>query len=202
MKLPPIINSCLLALAIDCCSNLIAQRLKAYKLGIPFAFDGVLFTQFMIMGGIGGPINFHWQLWLERTFPGWKLSTRRGDVKTLDTVELGLVSGSDVKEPEPVRVRNWWNIFRKWFTDCITLGALLNTTLFLVVMGVLKGKTWSHIGTDLRTEMWPIIWDSYKVWPIANFFSTTYFPAERRIVFLSCCGLIWNIYLSLVAARL
>jgi hypothetical protein len=51
-------------------------------------------------------------------------------------------------------------------------------------------------------EMFPIIFDSYKVWPIANFFSTTYCPAERRIIFLSCCGLLWNIYLSLVAARL
>lgn len=56
-----------------------------------------------------------------------------------------------IQEEEQVRVRNWWNIFRKWFTDCITMGALLNTTLFLVVMGVLKGKSWPQIGTDLRT---------------------------------------------------
>lgn len=55
---------------------------------------------------------------------------------------------------------------------------------------------------DHGQEMWTIIWDSYKVWPVANFFSTTYCPVERRIVFLSFCGLLWNIYLTLVAARL
>jgi len=55
---------------------------------------------------------------------------------------------------------------------------------------------------DLKKETFKIIFDSYKIWPIANIISTTYVPVERRIVFLSCCGLLWNIYLSLVAARL
>lgn len=117
----------------------------------------------------------------------------------LDSMD-GEVGNGDGEEM--VRVRNWFNIFRKWFTDCITFGALFNTTAFLLLMGIMKGKSVAQIGTDLRTEMWPIIWDSYKVWPVANFFSTTYIPVERRIVFLSFCGLIWNIYLSLVAARL
>ncbi|KAF2274513.1 integral membrane protein-like protein [Westerdykella ornata] len=211
MKLSPFASSCLLALLIDCCSNIIAQRLKAYKLDVPFVFDRVLFFQFLVMGAIGGPVNFHWQSWLERTFPGWKTVGRKREFTTLDTEEKGVSLAIQYEgSPGPglhtykeeVRVRNWWNIFCKWFTDCITMGALLNTTLFLVVMGVLKGKPWPQIGFDLRTEMWPIIWDSYKVWPVANFFSTTYCPVERRIVFLSCCGLLWNIYLSLVAARL
>lgn len=55
---------------------------------------------------------------------------------------------------------------------------------------------------DLEQELFGLIFDSYKVWPIANFFSTTYFPVEKRMIFLSFCGLLWNIYLSLVAARL
>lgn len=83
---------------------------------------------------------------------------RKRDPTTLDTEEKGVlrVRGEDVRDgmkekEEEVRVRNWWNIFRKWFTDCITAGALINTTLFLVVMGVLKGKAWSQIGVDLRT---------------------------------------------------
>lgn len=54
----------------------------------------------------------------------------------------------------------------------------------------------------IEQELFGLIFDSYKVWPIANFFSTTYIPVERRIMFLSFCGLLWNIYLSLVAARL
>lgn len=99
------------------------------------------------------------------------------------------------------------------------MGALLNQSLFLILMGIMKGKTVALIGQDFRNvgqylrmalvqranslqELFGLIFDSYKVWPIANFFSTTYCPVERRIIFLSCCGLLWNIYLSLVAARL
>ena len=181
-------------------------------------FDRVLFLQFAFMTVILAPLNFLWQNWLENTFPGWTVvrggksretsSGRNG--KNEDDVEMGemragdegLLGGGNSEEEEVVKKRNWVNIGRKWFTDCITLGALFNTTGFIVIMGILKGKTVAQIIFSLRTEMLGIIWDSYKVWPIANFISTTYIPVERRIVFLSGCGLIWNIYLSLVAARL
>jgi len=147
--------------------------------------------------------------------------------------------GEDKKMVEEnVRVRDWWNIFRKWFTDvsmtegtalvcgsrdadtrkCITMGALLNQSMFLILMGIMKSKSVALIVQDFRNvrinrgvgliqlmsiqELFGLIFDSYKVWPIANFFSTTYFHVERRMIFLSFCGLLWNIYLSLVAARL
>lgn len=104
--------------------------------------------------------------------------------------------------------------------QCITMGALLNQSMFLVLIGIMKRKTVALIAQDFRNasfinirahccrlltahqELFGLIFDSYKVWPIANFFSTTFIPVERRIVFLSFCGLLWNIYLSLVAARL
>ncbi|KAF2714708.1 hypothetical protein K504DRAFT_368517 [Pleomassaria siparia CBS 279.74] len=204
MKLPPIVTTCLMALGIDCCSNIIAQRLRAWKTETPFVFDRVLFFQFATLVALTAPVNFHWQNWLERTFPGWKVVKQRQDA-SLDDEEKGVFSredGTNKKQEDEVRVRDWWNIFRKWFTDCITMGALLNTTMFLVLMGIMKGKNAAQIATDMKNEMFPIIWNSYKIWPIANFFSTTYCPVERRIIFLSCCGLIWNIYLTLVAARL
>ncbi|EMD92793.1 hypothetical protein COCC4DRAFT_32434 [Bipolaris maydis ATCC 48331] len=205
MKLPPIATACLSALVIDSCSNIIAQRLKAWNESKPFVFDRVLFTQFAIMVVLTAPVNYHWQNWLERAFPGWKT------VKQTRTVgdgeeEKGIMlkedgDGRGIIEEE-VRVRNWWNIFRKWFTDCITMGALLNQSMFLVLIGIMKRKTVALIAQDFRNELFGLIFDSYKVWPIANFFSTTFIPVERRIVFLSFCGLLWNIYLSLVAARL
>ncbi|KAH7115115.1 hypothetical protein B0J11DRAFT_553408 [Dendryphion nanum] len=204
-QLPPIVTTCLMALSIDCCSNVIAQRLKAWSNSVPFVFDSVLFFQFAFMVMMTAPVNYHWQNSLERWFPGWKMVKVRRDTTSLDNEEKEVFlreDGGPKTLEEEVRVRNWWNIFKKWFTDCITMGALLNTTMFLVIMGFMKRKSWSRIGTDLRNEMWPIIFDSYKVWPIANFFSTTYCPVEKRMIFLSCCGLVWNIYMSLVAARL
>jgi len=179
--------------------------LKAWNESKPFVFDRVLFTQFAIMVVLTAPINYHWQNWLERAFPGWKTVKQTRAVGEGEE-EKGIMlrgdgEGKGIVEEE-VRVRNWWNIFKKWFTDCITMGALLNQSMFLILIGLMKGKTVAMIGQDFRNELFGLIFDSYKVWPIANFFSTTFIPVERRIVFLSFCGLLWNIYLSLVAARL
>jgi hypothetical protein len=178
MKLPPIAVACLSALAIDSCSNVIAQRLKAWNESKPFVFDRVLFTQFAIMVVLTAPINYHWQNWLERAFPGWKT------VKQIRAVgegeeEKGIMlredgEGKGIVEEE-VRVRNWWNIFKKWFTDvsdlhsafcdwrrptddmqCITMGALLNQSMFLILIGIMKGKTMALIGQDFRNVSIPL----------------------------------------------
>jgi hypothetical protein len=152
MKLPPIISTCLLALSIDCCSNIIAQKLRAWKAGIPFVFDYTLFFQFAILVVLTVPVNFHWQNWLERTFPGWKVVKQKRDKSSLNDEEkaISLKEEKKMDDEEEVKVRNWGNIFWKWFTDCITMGALLNTTMFLVLMGIMKGKTTALILTDLR----------------------------------------------------
>ena len=68
------------------------------------------------------PINYHWQNWLERAFPGWKTEKKIRDACEGEE-EKGMIllredggGGKGIVEEE-VRVRNWWNIFRKWFTD-------------------------------------------------------------------------------------
>lgn len=52
-----------------------------------------------------------------------------------------------------------------------------------------------------RQETFGIIFNSYKIWPFASVINFTFIPVEKRIIFLSFCGLLWNIYLSFVAAR-
>ncbi|CAI6334377.1 unnamed protein product [Periconia digitata] len=204
MPLSPIVSSCLLSLGIGCASNIIAQRLKAYNAGIPFVFDDGLFFRFAVLSVITTPVNYYWQMWLEKTFPGWKTAPRQPGAASESDAEKGLSFKDDDKKDDSktVKVRDWWNIFKKWFADCITLGALLNTAMFLILMGFMEGKSQAQIQTNLQVDMWKIIWDSYKIWPIANFISTTYCPVEKRIVFLSFCGLIWNVYLTLVATEL
>lgn len=96
---------------------------------------------------------------------------------------------------------NWRNTMLKWFIDCITLGAIFNTIAFLLLMGLLKAKTMADIMETVRLETWPIIWAGYKMWPIASIVSFSLIPVEKRIVFLSGVGLIWGVYLSLVAAE-
>jgi hypothetical protein len=139
MKLPPILVACGSALIIDCCSNYIAQRLKAWRDGTtPFVFDRVLFFQFAFMVVLTAPVNYHWQHWLERTFPGWRLATTTRPATALDAGEAEKATLKDDGDDkrmveEEVWERNWFNIFRKWFTDvsgirCVDLTALTSLT--------------------------------------------------------------------------
>jgi hypothetical protein len=53
----------------------------------------------------------------------------------------------------------------------------------------------------LPQDLFPIIYASYKIWPLASVVNFTLIPVEKRIVFLSLVGLVWGIFLSLTAAR-
>lgn len=130
--MPPIVSSCLLSLAIGSVSNVIAQKMKAYSEGVPFVFDQKLFIKFAVVAVITTPVNYYWQNWLERTFPGWKMVKKTREASNDDEEKAVFLKddGENKRaDQEEVRVRDWWNIFRKWFTDCITMGALLNTTM-------------------------------------------------------------------------
>ncbi|KAF1809474.1 hypothetical protein P152DRAFT_509214 [Eremomyces bilateralis CBS 781.70] len=100
------------------------------------------------------------------------------------------------------RKLNLRNTMTKWFIDCITLGAVVNTVLFLVLMGIMKGYTTEKIYGMAWSETVPIIVAGYRVWPIASIISFSCVPVEKRIVFLSAVGLAWGVYMSLVGSKL
>lgn len=148
-----------MAIGINTISNIIAQRLKAWKDDVPFVFDWVLFAQLTFLTVLTTPVNYYWQNWLEKTFPGWKMVKQRREATNADAEKEVFIKddGEDKKMvEEEVRVRSWVNIFKKWFTDCITMGALINTSMFLVLMGLMKGKSHVEIGNDLRTVSSPL----------------------------------------------
>jgi hypothetical protein len=122
-RLHPMLVACGSALIIDCCSNVIAQRLKAWSDEKPFVFDRVLFFQFAFMVVLTAPVNYHWQHWLERTFPGWRMikQTRSITTEDGDAAEKAVFLKEDGENKrmveEEVLQRDWFNIFKKWFTD-------------------------------------------------------------------------------------
>lgn len=165
------------------------------------------------------PPNYLWQAWLERTFPGWKPTSQFNTADSPTSIHLNHRS-PDSEEPTSAaglldpdiekdvsrtggerKVLDWPNTFLKWFIDCMTVGALWNTVLFFVVMGILKGQGMGEISEHVRTETLPLIVKSYTIWPVASVVNFTLIPVERRIVFLSAVGLCWGVLLSLVAAR-
>jgi hypothetical protein len=173
------------------------------------------------------PPNYHWQAFLERQFPAYPAG-RGPQLGRLADLEMQpgddapeLKEGYEERMAQITKDReskfSTRNTLTKWFVDCITAGAIMNTVAFLVIMGLLKGQggsqIWSNIktvsykvawllyGSNMYQETIPIIVAGYKIWPIASIISFSFIPVHRRIVFLSFIGLIWGIYMSLVASR-
>jgi hypothetical protein len=55
--------------------------------------------------------------------------------------------------------------------------------------------------TTTSQDTFPIIFASYKMWPLASIINFTLVPVERRILFLSTVSLLWGIFLSITAAK-
>ncbi|KAJ6445162.1 SET domain-containingprotein [Purpureocillium lavendulum] len=174
----------------------------------PFAFDLLQLLRFLVLTLLTAPPNYVWQQFLEKRFPAYPVDSRPErqrdvELKALeeahrDRERQQARSGPDATTPK-FSLRN---TFAKWIIDCITVGAVANTVAFLLIMGLLKYQSWAQIWHNIRTqETMPIIVAGYKIWPVASIISFTFVPVQRRIVFLSFVGLIWGIYMSLVAAR-
>lgn len=202
MPSSPILKATLSAAALSSISNVLAQLLEAYRDSKPFVFDGAPFFRFVVLALVTSPPNYLWQQLLERSFPAYerkRAPARDAENQLKDKEEVGL--GREAGAPELKPRLNIRNTLTKWFIDCITVGAVMNTVAFFVLMGVLKQQTVAQIGHNVRTQTIPLIVTGYKIWPFASIISFSCVPVERRIVFLSFVGLIWGIYMSLVAAR-
>lgn len=226
----PLLEAWILSVIITSISNVLAQLLEAYTKEVPFVFDLPRLLRFVCLDLITAPLNFKWQELLEHYFPRHEHAATKGTYESIPLEEHDVEKDSDasaVEENEeqasgsssPPRdtlhspksqkndnkdlpsKKNWENIWTKWFIDCITLGAVLNTFLFLVIMGFLNGQP-EKIPHNLRHETVTIIVNGYKLWPFMNIIAHSVISFERRIPFFSLVALCWNIYLSLVAARL
>lgn len=175
------------------------------------------------------PPNYQWQLIIEKWFPAYARTSPASDNSKdgRDVEKGGARQAEDASGKPKLNLRN---TLIKWFVDCLTVGALVNTVAFLVLMGLMKGQGMGVIGQNLRTvsalscqsvrgrysvgcgralladtepqETIPIIVASYKIWPIASIVSFSFVPVEKRIVFLSFIGFLWGIYMSLMAAKI
>lgn len=120
----------------------------------PSGFSMPDFLCFVIFTLLTAPPNYLWQHALERLFPGRKpLSSTKATLPHYEIrdhdgllVEDGLQPGE-----EPGTRLDWKNTMIKWFVDCMTLGALLNTAAFIIIMGIMKGRSMQQIGSTLRT---------------------------------------------------
>ncbi|KAH7143778.1 hypothetical protein EDB81DRAFT_884376 [Dactylonectria macrodidyma] len=202
----PITVATFQAAGLSTASNVLAQMILAHQEKLPMTLDIAQLLRFVALAFITAPPNYHWQQFLERSFPAYPYPSRK---KRIEDIEMKPHDdATEPKEglltPSPATLEPSFslkNTLTKWFVDCITLGAIMNTWAFLILMGIFKGQARSQIWSNIMTETIPIIVAGYKIWPIASIISFTFIPVHRRIVFLSFVGLLWGIYMSLVAAR-
>ncbi|KAI0540842.1 hypothetical protein GGR58DRAFT_89880 [Xylaria digitata] len=200
----PMAKATLASAALSSASNILAQILEAYRDGRPFSFDVAMFLRFVTVTFLTAPPNYMWQQLLERTFPAYERKRPSGGGDSPRDLEKQVTEAPPEAGtgPEPKPKLNLKNTFTKWFIDCITLGAIFNTVAFFILMGMLKRQPVVVIGYNIRTQTIPVIVTGYKIWPFASIISFSCIPVERRIVFLNFVGLLWGIYMSLVATSL
>ena len=125
------------------------------------ALDIIQLLRFITLTLLTSPPNFKWQQFLERTFPMYPPTPKPTDhERGKDDIEMKAGAGEGILEGDPMAPQqgpqgpgefSWRNTLLKWFTDCITMGAILNTLAFLIIMGILKGQDMSTITSNIRT---------------------------------------------------
>jgi hypothetical protein len=111
--------------------------------------------------------------------------------------------GSEKKGIKPTKTQtSKVNILIKFLLDQ-TIGALLNTLMFLAYMAYVntsqqgKQDAWGPIVRECSDKTWPMMKDGYKFWPVISLISFVWVPVDKRVVFGCSVGVIWGIYLSL-----
>ncbi|KAF7555824.1 hypothetical protein G7Z17_g1933 [Cylindrodendrum hubeiense] len=151
----PIVDATLQAAALSTASNLFGQLILARQEKRAFALDIAQLLRFVALTFLTAPPNYHWQQYLERTFPAYPVPSRNerlGDIEMQphdDAPELKEGFPQRPGTPEPKFSLK--NTLTKWFVDCITAGAIMNTVAFLVLMGILKGQPGSQIWSNIMT---------------------------------------------------
>ena len=154
----PIVTATLQAATLSLFSNVLAQVIEARQQGRPFALDLLQLLRFVTLTFITAPPNYLWQGLLERTFPAYLSHSQVEERKKEDDdVELkgageGVIEGDMGHQQDGARGRfSLRNTLTKWFVDCITMGAIMNTIAFLIIMGLMKGQGSSQIMANIRT---------------------------------------------------
>jgi hypothetical protein len=104
------------------------------------------------------PPNYLWQQLLERTFPAYpSTAEQQGYQRSKDDIEMKAGGGDDsllgdANQPAAAKPNiSIRNTVTKWFVDCITLGAIMNTIAFFIIMGLMKGQDAATIGSNIQT---------------------------------------------------
>ncbi|KAK5723282.1 hypothetical protein LTR15_004979 [Elasticomyces elasticus] len=190
-------------------------------------FNPIDLFHFMLFSLLACPPNYLWQSWLEGRFPGYtaKLSSTQQE-KLVDDVTTGSSTSKDTtngslkkrrgekdgamtEKSTPtnpgkaaVKAEKKLNLVNTLIKFCLdqTLGAAVNTVLFIAGIALLRGLSFDTIQQNVVEQFWPMIRAGQKLWPIVSVCQFTIVPFEWRTLVGSTVGLFWGVLLSLMAS--
>ncbi|KAL4918104.1 hypothetical protein BDW62DRAFT_182369 [Aspergillus aurantiobrunneus] len=180
MALPPIAKATLQAALISAGSNVLAQGITSYRDETPFELDSQALFQFTTSALVLAPLTFLWLEGLEARFPG---------------VDHGKGKGNEKEKPK----LNVKNTVAKIIVDQVVGGAW-NTVAFIATMGLLRGQDYEVIKGEILNNFWPFMLAGLKLWPLVSALNFTVVPANQRLLVGNLFGVVWGVYLSLMAA--
>ncbi|KAF2499708.1 hypothetical protein BU16DRAFT_454774 [Lophium mytilinum] len=178
------------ATILSATSNILAQALSAYRANQTLHLNPTPILKFAFYTLLNTPPNCLWQAYLEDTFP-----TQPPAPPTPKATEK---PHTPAHKPQPI---NLANVAKKLALDQ-TISAAVNTVLFLAFMGYINASgaaAMDNASAEVRNKFWPIMLDGYKLWPLFSVVSFMWIPVEKRVLAGSLVGVLWGIYLSLLA---
>ncbi|CAJ2503836.1 Uu.00g112300.m01.CDS01 [Anthostomella pinea] len=231
MAFPPIMTATIQSAVLAATSNILAQCLTSYQFETPLMIDWVPVFHFVLYSFLNVPPNFLWQEFLESAFPASRLvptsaaiaSAGAGNEKELEreAKEGRLVEPKLNKRNTVIKlvldqtVGAGLNTFLfSLFIHSIQaamarpLGSPLanpdQSLRYLVSRDAVDyGKVdWAAVVASSKGEFWSIVQAGWRLWPFVSLVNFTLVKTiEGRNLVGSLAGVVWGIYMSLVAAR-
>ncbi|KAL9053085.1 MAG: hypothetical protein Q9162_005007 [Coniocarpon cinnabarinum] len=218
-----IFRSTVQAVTLSLLSSTLAQLIAFYRSSEPFSAAKAI--RFAIFAALSTPPNVVWQSELEGWFPSYtskqqvtryKHSTHASDFSDLkEPSGLETEDGENERRAAKEELKRWESTRDSW-TDVVetkrgldyrntaikflldqTLGALVNTILFVGGIAGLKGEGREAVFAHVRSDTMPLMVAGYKFWPLISIGMFTVVPAEQRVVVGSAVGVVWGIFLAL-----
>nr|POF05971.1 protein sym1 [Quercus suber] len=200
-----------------CCSGcaIVVSNLTLYRSSlmvahvvITISLDTIPFLHFILFAFLNTPPNYVWQTWLEAQFPAYTTSLSGAekekimDDKVMGTREASRSStfATTTHPTKPQRALNIRNTASKFLLDQ-SLGAAVNTVLFIAVLALFRGESWGTVTNEAQKKFWPMIFAGQKLWPMVSLLNFTVVPVQYRMLFGSVVGVFWGIFLSLTVKK-
>jgi len=139
-------------------------------------YDFIRTLRFFAFGFAMGPLIGRWNFFLERNFP-----LRLASAPTKGNVSIPQLT-------------------KRVASDQLMM-APIGLALFLGSMGIMEGRDAPHIRKKFDDLYVPLLFDNWRVWPVAQLINFRYMPLAYRVPFQSTCGVFWTLYLSIMNSR-